>query len=96
MTPSLIWTTLVGEHAQMNKKESFDNIPCHVKVYIWYIPMPHGWKLYNMTKYSMMWHGIFCQIYNGLEWDFVSEIHEVKLMNQFFKIFIWRIQKSPS
>ncbi len=50
--------------------------------------MPHGWKLYNMTKYSMMWHGIFCQIYNGLEWDFVSEIHEVKLMNQFFKIFI--------
>jgi hypothetical protein len=43
-------------------KESFENIPCHMKVYCWYIPMPCGWKINDMENYSMTWHKIFCHM----------------------------------
>jgi hypothetical protein len=38
----------VGEFAQVSKKKSVENIPCHMKVYCWYIPMPCGWKIYDI------------------------------------------------
>jgi hypothetical protein len=37
------WTS---EQAHMNKKESSTNIPCHIKVYYWRIPMPRGLNIF--------------------------------------------------
>jgi hypothetical protein len=45
-------------------------------VYLGYILMPCGWKIFDVVECFVMWHIIFYHVDNGLEWDFRNEVHE--------------------